>query len=208
MIASHAVYFFHNDTSPLLVFIENFGNTVAFSVFLIVSAATAEIAYFSKHEDWPNRRKRLLKRVGILLGSYFVLAFMVFYPEISASHGFDRLTFIFDILTLRSLAPFAEFYIPFVVFPLIVTVFPRLFKEIKRSVLFALVFGLAIYFLGNFYYAQPIWNFLLPWKALLFGAQGYYRFPIFQYFPLYLIGLLWGSRLLVVKEAKHQTEIR
>lgn len=207
MIASHAVYFFHNDTNLLLTFVENFGNVVAFSTFLIVSAMTAEVAYFSKEDEWPTRRKRLLKRVFVLLGGYYLLAFMVFYPSISSTYGFAKLSLLFDIVTLRSLAPFAEFYIPFVVFPLLVALVPRFFKEVKKSVYFAIFFGLAIYFLGMFYYKQPIAEFLLPWKALLFGANGFYRFPIFQYFPLYLLGLVWGDRLLKYKDTKHQVEI-
>ena len=207
MIAAHAVYFFHNDTSSILGFVENAGNTIAFTVFLIISGATAEIAYFSREEDWPERKKRLIKRVLVLLTGYFILALMVFYPTIASTYGLDRLKLIFDILTLRSLAPFAEFYIPFIVFPLVIASMPRFFKTIKRSVYVALLFGLAIYLLGTFYYQLSIWEFILPWKALLFGAPGYYRFPIFQYFPVYLLGMVWGNQLLSVKKIKHQAEI-
>ena len=118
MVAAHAVYFFHNDSNILLVSVENFGNTVAFVAFLIVSAATAEIAYFSKEDIWPEKKKRLQKRVLILLLGYFALAFTVFFANIVSSYGFDRIKLIFDIITLRSLASFAEFFIPFIVMPL------------------------------------------------------------------------------------------
>lgn len=207
MIAAHAVYFFHNDTNVLLTLFEKFGNTVAFTVFLIVSAATAEIAYFSKEEVWPEKRKRLLKRVAVLTAGYFALAFMVFFANIVSTYGLDRLWLILNIISLRNLAPFAEFFIPFMVIPLIIAAFPKLFRKIIQSVPLALIVGLAVYLLGMFYYKQPIWDFLLPWKALFFGAAGYFRFPIFQYFPVYLLGMVWGNRLLKTKNVKHQREM-
>jgi hypothetical protein len=207
MIAAHAVYFFHNDTNSSLIFLENFGNTIAFTVFLIVSAATAEIAYFSREDVWPVKKKRLLKRILVLLAGYFALAFMVFFSSITSTYGIARIGLILNIVTFRDLAPFAEFYIPFMVIPLIVAILPRFFRKITSSVYLTVIFGLAVYFLGMLYYRMPIGDFFVPWKALIFGSAGYYRFPIFQYFPVYLLGMVWGRWLLKINNLKHQKEM-
>jgi len=207
MIAAHSVYFFHNDTSLFLGLIEKFGNTVCFTTFLIVSAATAEIAYFSKTEDWPEKRKRLLKRLGILALGYFALTFLVFSAKIISTYGLARLGLVANILSLRDLAPFTEFFIPFLIFPLIIIAFPKFFRKILSSLPLAVIFGFFVYFLGMLIYRVPVWDFLTPWKALLFGAEGYYRFPIFQYFPVYLLGLYWGNWLPRLTNPKRQKEI-
>lgn len=207
MLAAHSIYFFHNDTNVFLSLAEKFGNTVAFTVFLIVSAATAEIAYFSREEIWPEKKKRLKKRIKILALGYFALAFMVFFAKIVSTHGLARIGLILNIVTLRDLAPFAEFFIPFIVIPLVIAAFSEFFRRLVKSIPWAIVFGFAVYFLGLLLYQVPVWDFLTPWKALLFGAPGYYRFPIFEYFPIYLLGLVWGNRLLLVKNLKHQKEM-
>jgi len=207
MVATHAVYFFHNNTGLVLPILEIFGNTVVFTTFLAVSAATAQVAYFSHEDEWPRRRKRLIKRVLVILTGYYILAFTVFLATITSTYGFDRIKLIFDIITLRQLASFAEFYIPFIIFPLIIAFLPQVFRKVTKSVFLSVIFGLAVYFLGMFYYQMPVWDFLIPWKALFFGAEGYYRFPIFQYFPIYLLGMVWGNCLLRIKDLRHQKEI-
>lgn len=207
MIAAHAVYFFHNDTNVFLTYIEKFGNTIAFTTFLIVSAATAEIAYYSKEDTWQKEKKRLKKRISVLTIGYFTLASVVFFADLVSSHGLNQIKLVANILTLRQLAPFAEFYIPFIVFPLIIVLGYRFFRKITKSVYITLFFGLAIYFLGMFYYRLPIYELFVPWKALLFGHSGYYRFPIFQYFPVYLLGIVWGRHLLLNRNRRHQKEI-
>ena len=207
MIAAHAIYFFHNDSNSILLALENAGNTIAFTIFLIVSAATAQIAYFSREDDWPERRKKLIKRVSVLALGYLALAAMIFFADISSTYGLDRLTLILNVITLRNLAPFAEFLVPFIVFPLIISLFPKFFRKISDSAYLALIFGLAVYLLGMFYYQLPIQEFFTPWKALFFGASGYYRFPIFQYFPIYLLGMVWGNYLTKAKDVRKQKEI-
>ncbi len=207
MIAAHAVYFFHNDTSSVLSYVEKFGNTIAFTTFLIVSAATAEIAYYSKEDRWTEIKKRLKKRIFILTIGYFAIAFTVFFPNIISSHGIARIKLILNILTLRDLASYAEFYIPFIVFPLIIAAGYSVFRKITKSVYTTLVLALSIYFLGMFYYQLSIYEFLVPWKAILFGQEGYYRFPIFQYFAVYLLGIVWGRQLLQNQNKNHQKEI-
>lgn len=206
MIAAHAVYFFHNDTSSILSLVEKFGNTVAFTTFLIISGATAKIAYFSKEDIWPERKKRLYKRIRVLLLGYFVIAFIVFFGDIASSQGIAKLAFILDILTLRKMPPFGEFYLPFIVFPFIISLLPRFFRKVTKSLFMTILVSLAIYFLGMLLYQLPVPEILVPWKGMLVGAEGYYRFPIFQYFPLYLLGMVWKTKLLILK-TKQQVEL-
>jgi hypothetical protein len=206
MIAAHAVYFFHNDTGTVLRYVEKFGNTIAFTTFLLVSGATAAIAYFSQQDNWPERRKRLFKRVRVLLIGYFVIAFVVFFADIVSSHGFAKLNLIADILLLRKLPSFAEFYIPFIVFPVIVALFPGFFRKVTKTATRTIITGLVIYLAGMLLYQISLPEILVPWKGLFVGAEGYYRFPIFQYFPLYLFGMLWGFKLLTLK-TKQQIQL-
>ncbi|HBG81796.1 TPA: hypothetical protein DDW69_03055 [candidate division CPR2 bacterium] len=196
MILAHTVYFFHNSTSPFLLSLEKIGNTVCFVAFLLISGAVSYIVYFRDEESWHLDKKRIIKRLTMLLVSYYVLAFFVMAGQILTSYGLWKWGVILNILTFRTLPSYTEYIPPFILFSFLIAFFPKYFKEMARSIPLAFAISACFYFAGTTLFRLPMFQFLVPWKAFFVGHPGYYRFPIFQYFPIFILGISWGYRLI------------
>lgn len=206
MIVSHTVYFFHNYTSDSLIYLEKFGNFVAFTTFLLISGAVFYIAYL-KNDKWSESKKKLKKRFLVLLLSYYAVAFFIEAGRILTTYGFDRWTVVSDILSFRFIPSYTEYIPPFIFYSLIVLFAHKLFTKISKSFINTVLVSLALYLVGYLVYITPTYEFLIPWKAFLGGAEGYYRFPVLQYSSVFLIGIYWGNVLYRTKKMKQKVNI-
>lgn len=195
MLLAHSVYFFHTRDNHFLLSLETIGNTFCFVAFLIVSGATTYVSYLSRPDD-ESSRKRLNKRILILLVSYYLIALFVVSGDIISANGLDKLKVIFEVLLLRNLPSYTEYIIPFIVYPWLISLAKVFFAKNSQKFYIILFWSVIFYLFGMLLYHLPLPAYLLPWKALLAGSDGYYRFPILQYSPVYLLGLYWGSGLL------------
>lgn len=207
MILAHTVYFFHNRTNPFLVSLENIGNTLAFTMFLVVSGAVTYIAYFKDGCCEPHRRKRLFHRALVLLSSYYILALTIIAPQISTTQGIGKWKLILDVILFRNTPSYTEFIAPFIFFSFLVAILPKLIGFISKSIAWAISVSVYFYVSGLILYSLKVPQFIEPWKALLAGSEGYYRFPIFQYLPIFILGISWGFWLTKTKDLKHKREI-
>lgn len=201
MLIAHAVYFFHNSTSPGLLRLEKIGNTVCFVTFLLVSGAVSYIAYLSK-EDLSLVKKKLIKRTIMLLGAYYALALFVLASQISTNYGFKKIALIFDVLLFRNTPSYTEYFPPFLFFGLLLFIFGDFFKAVLKKGWMVLALAVSVYFGGQIIYGLAVPGFIAPWKAFLVGSEGYYRFPVLQYFPVFFLGLYWGRVALEAKVIK------
>lgn len=195
MMVAHGVYFFHSRDSAVLLSLENFGNTVSFVTFLVVSGAVTWIAFFGRHrQGQPVNRRRVFTRVLLFLLAYYVLAIVMAGRELLAIEGFARLRLIFNILSFRFLPGFTEYFPPFIFYSALIGLMPRIFSAISRRLFGVIGVSLAAWLLGWWLYQLPVGPTIKPWLALLAGGEGLFRFPILQYLPVFLMGLYWGHR--------------
>lgn len=198
MVLAHSVYFFHNRDNSFILTLETIGNTFCYVAFLLVSGAVSYIAYIHDNNNLIDK-KRILKRISILLLSYYLIALFVEIKNIISADGFDKFKIILDIILFRLLPSYTEYIVPFIIYPVLLIFFHKYFSYLSKKIISVLLFSILIYMVGYGLYQIPIQGYLLPWKALLAGAEGYYRFPIMQYFPVYVFGLYWGRRLTTLK---------
>jgi len=199
MMLAHSVYFFHARDSSFLLSLEGFGNIVSFVTFLLVSGAVAAVAYGGR-KQLPDRRlnpRRVFNRVLLLLLAYYLLIFLITGPELLRTEGLARLQLVFDLLSFRFLPGFTEYFPPFIFYATLLGFFPRVFFTISRSLKNLTIVSLVAWLAGWLVYQLPVGELLKPWVALLAGSEGFFRFPLLQYLPVFLIGMYWGHRTLV-----------
>lgn len=207
MILAHSVYFLYKGENPLVLSLETLGNTICYTLFLLVSGATFYIAYFKNEERWRKKTKRLKSRILMLAGAYYALALFVSYDLFVKAQGLDKLATLFDIATLRLLPSYTEFLPPFFIYPLLFLLMPRLLRKVFKNNYSVAFLSVALYIIGFIIYQIPVWEFLIPWKALISGSEGFFRFPILQYAPVYLVGVMWGKMMTRATCLKEKREI-
>lgn len=195
MFAAHAIYFFHNDTSPLLQFIARSANTVVFTVFLFVSGAAAFFALTA--EDRPTRSHFLhvLFHSFVLLVGYYAVAFVVFLTRGGQDIAPDIAGKLIPIFLFIHVPSFSEFLIPFILFSLTLIPLSSFYLLLAKRPYVGATIALALYILGVALYPLIL---PAPWreaKALFAGDEGLLRFPIFHYFGVFAAGLAWGRFL-------------
>jgi|GEM_PF-1119208 len=200
MILSHAIYFLHDGSNNILHSIQNFGDTVAFTTFLLVSGAVIYINYQRKKNDFKNLKLSILKRIIILLICYYIIAFI-------SALKLDNLSqatlgqLIIDILILKKIPGFTEFLIVFIVYSFIYFLWPKTVVKLGKKTWRGILIGLIIYLIGYGLYfieiPEPI-NFyksIFAGDKILFISEGFYRFPLLQYFIVFIIGISLGRFL-------------
>ncbi|MBU0976258.1 MAG: acyltransferase family protein [Patescibacteria group bacterium] len=190
MVLAHTISFIYKGNSETLELLKNVGNTVCFTTFLFTSGVSSYLAYIRIPENsWNRKRKSLSKRLLALILGYYLVAFVSRIDSIGSVQDVIR------ILILRDVPGYTEFLIPFVVFGILILFGRSFIKRISSSVSTTLVLSVFFFVLGSTIYDLNTGGLLKPYISILAGADGLYRFPLFQYFPVYLIGLNFGSRL-------------
>ncbi len=131
-----------------------------------------------------------------MLVAYYCLAFISFADQILYGKFTDQLLNIIKIFTFRSVPSYGEFFIPFLFFSIIIIPFHRRLYLLTKKPFKAMATALVIFGLGTALYSLKIPEFLSPWTAIFFGHDNVYRFPLMQYTPIFMAGLIWGKYLI------------
>ncbi len=207
MILAHAIYFFSTGNSLLLNSFGTFGNTVAFTGFLFVSGAATYFAYI-KPSDKPSshHRKHFFKRLLYILVGYYVIASVAIFSEVYKSTNtlsFEELgRQLLNAVLFIKMPSFAEFLVPFVLYALTIPIFKKVYRNLSKSLVLTITISVVLFALAYVLYPVNVASPIKEFKALFVGAQGLNRFPIFQYYPVYLLGLFWGRYLFEHIERK------
>ncbi len=193
MILAHAVYFFHSGSNWFLNALGRTGNLLCFSLFLFVAGAAAFYASIRDEHKTTGVlwRASMRRAISVLFGFYVVgtASLLVSTANLTLESFLSSWA---KLVLWQNLPPFSEFLIPFVIFALLTVPLRRFYHKCSHDLMLTLVVSYLVYLVACLLYpivlASP-WN---EYKALLVGEQGLNRFPLMQYFPIYLIGLWFG----------------
>jgi uncharacterized membrane protein len=193
MVLSHAIAFLYSGGNPVLRFIQYIGDSAAFTLFLFTSGLTAYYAYLKTNED---KKEKLFRRFLILIGVFYLISFVSSIENIIVLNStIEKFWYIFDLLTLKQMGDYSEFLLPFAFFVGIIALFPNLLKLAISNKLTLIIVSVGVYFLGYGIYNINFGSDLDLYKAIFSGHDNLYRFPLLQYFPVFLFGLFYGKIL-------------
>ncbi len=195
MILAHAIDFYHDGSNTFLRFIVMCVNVIVFTVFLFLSGAITSLVYLHRPKTKKLTRS-ILKRVIVLLISYYILAFISQLDKFYIGSLSDKLNLIFNTFTLKIVPSYTEFLIPFIIFSLTVIPFSKILDKTSKHLSITIIASVLFYVAGYTLYQLNLPEYLSPWKAILSGHDNVYRFPILQYSPIFFLGLRFGKWLI------------
>lgn len=210
MIAAHAIDFYHDGSSGILRLVVLFVNTIAFTTFLFLSGTVGYLVYLKNHLSRRSLIKHIYKRLVFFLIAYYLLVFISLYDQMIGKSSRESFTFFFNIISFRTAPSYTEFLIPLIFFSIIIIPFRRLMTKIGENLYLAILASIFFYGLGTFLYHVSVPPYLIPWKALISGHPGLFRFPILQYLPVLIFGLTWGrylSNYTSIKEKVYTSQL-
>jgi uncharacterized membrane protein len=191
MIITHVVAFFHDFSDPFLNAISNVGATVSFTVFLFCSGAVLPYTLLKDRIE-DEKLTKYLKRTLLILASYYLICLIAFFPDLKS---FSLLNFL-EVLFLIKVPLYAEFLLAFVLFSLFSLLFRKKLKTFKDNLHLVIAVSAAFYVVGAAIWLLQLEGlplFLKSISALFTGYKNWHRFPLFEYMPIFLIGLYYGS---------------
>lgn len=195
MILAHSVAFFYNGDEAWMKSLQRVGDTICFTIFLFASGVSSYFAYFYKKKPMQEKRKSLLRRIWILIFGYYIVAIVSSIGSVEILSTSDLISYLTDIVLLKIIPGYTEFLIPFVVYSVLIYIFPNFLKNLARSNALVYVTGLGSFFLSLYlYYNYQAPAELMTYKSIFVGQEGLYSFPILSYFIVFLLGLNWGYR--------------
>ncbi len=189
MIIAHSIFFFHAKSHPLLQITNAITDFISFTGLLLASGAAGYVAYIHKRHPTHSVITRVLKRLSVYLIGYYFLSIM----GSSLVDGWS-LKNIFQIVSFQKLVYFTEFIVPLMLFGLLKIPLRFFYDKIARSWLAIFFISVLAYSVGVYGSSATIPIIPTAWKAILVGEPGYYSFPLFQYTPVYLLGVLIGRQ--------------
>jgi len=182
MILAHALFFFHDESSPALNALARAGNVLCFVIFLFVSGASLYFAYLrEKPASHRTFVRKVVHRTSIVLGGYYFLAVMARVETIRLEDVPEFGKTLLRILLFIDLPGFTEFLFPFIFYTFSIIFLRSFYARVSRHLITTLEAGYALYLLAYALYSVTLPS---PWrelKALLVGDEGLNRFPIMQY---------------------------
>jgi|GEM_PF-5824412 len=197
MFWAHTVAFLYSGDNFLVKLTQNWGNVISFSTFLAASGALTYIVYLSGKTTEFNRG-RYFKRILSIVVMYYLLAFTVSFTDLLYLPVDKLLLGILKIVCFINVPGYTEFLLPFIGFSSLVLFFPTLLKKLTQQPIISLVIGIALFALGEALFRFTAPGLPSPWNsiaALFYGSTTLYRFPIFQYSIVFLLGLQLGRML-------------
>lgn len=190
MTITHINAVFYTGNNPLLTFFTTLGATICFSIFLFTSSYAIGLG-FSK--DKAITLKKTMRRVFQIYLVYLVLAILI---EFSLTTDLT-ISKILNITTLNYLPEFSEFLIAFITFALLSYIFQKQIKLLIKKPLLLLSISVIVYIIGNTLHAITSLHTYPDIVRIifenLFGYKDLHRFPIFQYLPIYSLGLILST---------------
>lgn len=201
MILAHTVAFVYIRNDGLLKVAQNLGDTICFTTFLFVSGSATYLAYLkTTKEEWLVKRKRLMERTFKLLLGYYLVAFISSLNELLTIPNLTWLKNVFQILVFAKVPGYTEFLLPFIFYGALVIIFKNTFRNLIKDSKIVITVAFLTYLLGYFTHKISPPSPFIYYKALLAGEGSWYRFPLMQYFGVFIIGM-WFAQLLLKKAA-------
>lgn len=194
MVLAHTIAFIYSGDNKILHFFHKFGNTICFTVFLLASGASTYLAYIDSN-NWKQKRKNLIRRTFSLLLGYYIVATVSSFNQFDWPPSGNWLETLSSIFIFIKVPGYTEFLVTFILLSLVTVFFHKQLKALADNFIILLVFSLLFYFYGSALYHLELDSPALFYKSLFAGHQDWYRFPLFQYLPIFLIGLYIGKIL-------------
>lgn len=202
MILAHAIVFFNFSANNTLDKISKFGDTIVFTTFLFVSGAVGYLAYINSRHIKEVVLNKAAKRSGSLLLGYYLVAIVAAMENVNNYAPKELLLRLARVLTFIEVPSYSEFILPFIIYGLLLAVFKNYWEKILSSKITVVIVGLLIYLLGAWLHTIDVPYPWFNYKAIFVGHGGIFRFPVFQYFPVLLLGLSWSRDVLEAKRSK------
>lgn len=194
MVLAHAIAFFHTGGNPFIKFFQNFGDTVCFTTFLLISGATSYLAYLDiSSNKWISKRINLIKRIFGLLIGYYLVAFISSLHEFDLPINKEWIKKVFEILLFIKIPGYTEFLLPFIIFSILIILFRKLFIDLSKNSRLTILIGLAIYCFSYILYLINSPAPFIYYKSIFVSESDWFRFPILQYLIVFLTGILIGK---------------
>jgi len=202
MILAHTIAFFHTQESEFMNILKYFGDTITFTTFLLVSGAVLYFAYISiDNKAWKQKRSIVFERIAKLLIGYYVVAIISTLRDFPFPPNSEWIFHLLKIFLFVKVPGYTEFLIPFIFYAVIIVLLRKYVKRMLQNELLVFIVALVAYACGSILYRISIPLPLHYYVSLLAGEDGWYRFPLLQYTPVLLLGLIIGKR---IKQAKNQ----
>lgn len=179
-----------------LLFVEAFGildtltfvgSTVCFVVFLFAfSFLQGKKLLAGKIDSWG----KIFKKISLLYIWYFVLGIF----SVLLHDGGITLSQIIEIGLLKSLPLYVEFLIAFVWLTIFIKIFGKTIIKLFNYPYILFISSLVIYALGMLLFNVEVHRDLLIWIKMHFvGNLDIHVFPVLQYMPVYILGILMAK---------------
>jgi hypothetical protein len=198
MVLAHSIAFVYSGGGYLKL-IQSFGDTVCFSIFLFSSGVVFGAKYLCLDDDlWIQKKANQVKSIIILYCVYLVVAFISSMQEFVFVSLFDLLFHCLKLLFLLEVPEYTEFILAFVLFKLIFLLFRGSIKNLilKKPRSHLLLWTCIFFFGGTLLYLANFGYPFVFYTSLFFGYKQWFRFPIFQYFPVFLFGIYLGYKYI------------
>lgn len=209
MILGHTAYFAGLGADTSLATIINFINLTTFTVFLFLSGTGMFLSYLRpdiSNEEFAEKKAKIPHKAFKLLLSYYLIVLIGYLPQLLDPNA-DILSRIVRLILFVDIPNYVEFILPFIFFYLLIYALRPLVKKISNSLIFSILCGALVYTLGMALYWVEVPNEFLSLKSIFVGNSDWYRFPILQYFPVFIIGAYWG-KLIAYKDYVKETRLK
>ena len=180
----HVNIFFLNQRSFLLDRITKWGAISCFSTFILISGILGGMSLKNRKQlTWL----KTIKKIFYIYITYLVIALTSLYVTKDSL----RIVDINNIIILRELPLLSEYLITFILFYLFFKITYKPLLTISKSWLVLLAMSILIYLFGGYIYNADFFN-KIWFKGLFVGIGDYHYFPLFQYLPIYLLGIFLG----------------
>ena len=170
-------------------YISTYVNLTTFSGFFFIFGFTNQIAYFNK-EDVEKSKNGILNNAFKVLTIYYISAFS--YQFFISNDFIFSLMYLAKTLLLFRIPGYSEFLLSFFLLSLVSFMLFDYLKKITIKQTFVVsIISLLITFI-------PIYKIgFLPHLGLLIGSENFSAFPIIQYLPFYLIGIIFSKYKII-----------
>lgn len=218
MILTHVIgltYDTQNANNSLIYFIGEFGGIASFTTFLFLSGVGS---YFSilkypkgEVESIKNAKKKIWSKTLKLLIIYYILALLsgfVLTNLYSLPPSIQWAENAIGTFTFMIVPPFVEFLPTLMILWLSLIFFRKFYRYLSENALLALFISALLFLLG-----QLLYNVTLPSaelnsiKGLFAGDGSLHYFPVLQYFPIFMVGILFGRFLFFTEDKKKRNRV-
>lgn len=223
MVITHVIaitYAGGSGNSSLVYYLGLFGGIFSFTAFLFISGISTYLSVFSHpsietEEELKRKRRKKIGRIFKLLIAYYVIATASIFVNTSLYSfppSFSWVQNIISTVFLTIIPQFSEFIIPLIIYSLSILLVPRFYKLLIKTPLFGLFFMSVIYGIGTLISQIDLKSDHLNTLKALLGGQVFtegslHTFPVFQYFPIFLLGIYLGHFLIHNQELKKRLKL-